>query len=374
MERINRKPADLVLIVDLVLLLGIGVVVLFSASAYYAERVTGNPYFYLKRQIVWIVIGLFVGIIASLTPLDLLRRITPMVVFLSLSLLLMTFIPGLSRPVLGARRWIFIFGQSFEPSELVKFAVVLYLAYILDKKKVDIDPVNTILPPAVLVSLFLALIYLQNDFSTAFFILFIAVAMFFIAEVKILYFMMLGVVVVPLGILLLFTREHRVKRLIAFLDPMSDPAGTGYQVIAARSALINGGILGKGLSLGEKKMGGLPEAHSDFIFAVIGEEMGFIGAIAIISLFLVVAWRGYTIAYRAEDKFIKYLAFGISTLIVFQAFLNMAVVTGLVPATGITLPYFSSGGSSLVVTLLMTGVLLRLSREADGADRRKAYG
>jgi len=367
LEKIERKSADFVLLLDLFLLVGLGIITLFSASSYYSEKIFNDPFYYLKKQSLWIIIGGFLILISSITPIDILKKMAPAVLFVSFVLVMMTFIPGLGKSVLGAKRWIFLFGMSFEPSELVKFAVVLYLSVILSKKYDRInDPVNSILPPLIVVSVFVALIYLQNDFSTAFFILFIALSMFFIARVKMIYFILLGTVIVPLSFLLLFTKEHRVKRIIAFLNPLSDPSGSGFQVIAAKSALINGGFWGSGLGLGVKKLGGLPEAHSDFIFAVIGEEMGFLGAIIVITLFVIFAWRGYTLAFKSEDEFGYYLAFGVSTVIVFQALLNMAVVAGIVPATGIPLPFFSAGGSSLLMTMLMSGLLLNVSRKVYG--------
>ncbi len=374
MERIEKQPADLILIFDVLLLLGIGLVVLFSASSYYSQKFYGDAYYYLKRQITWALLGIGLGIIVSLTPIEVIKRSTPLVVLVAFVLMIMTFIPGVSRPILGARRWIFIGKLSFQPSEFVKFAIVLYLAYIFDKKDNLEDPVNSILPPVIVVGVFLTLIYLQNDFSTAFFTLFIAASIFFIAQVRIIYFFMFGILILPLGGLLLFTKAHRVKRLIAFLNPLSDPTGAGYQVIAARSALINGGTLGVGLGLGMKKMGELPEAHSDFIFAVIGEEMGFIGVLLVVALFVVLVWRGYVIAFRCRDKFTYYLSFGVSSLIVFQAVMNMAVVSGLVPSTGVTLPFFSAGGSSLLITLIMVGILVNISKRAAKVGRRVVYG
>jgi cell division protein FtsW len=250
--------------------------------------------------------------------------------------------------------------------------VVLYLAAIFSKKRERInDPVNSILPPLLIVTVFVTLIYFQNDFSTAFFILFIALTMFYIAQVKLRYFVMLSALVIPLGSLLLFTKAHRVQRLIAFLNPLADPTGSGYQIIAARQSIISGGFWGRGLGRGLKKLGGLPEAHSDFIFAVIGEEAGFLGALFVLTLFVVFAWRGYAIAVKSRDSFNYYLAFGITTVIVMQVLLNIAVVTGLVPATGIPLPFFSSGGSSMLLTLFMAGLLMNLSRSVEPVERKR---
>jgi len=368
-EKIGKPRGDALLLLILIVILGIGISVLFSASTYYAQRLYQDPYYFFRRQLLWVVLGSVAGIIASQIPIATVRQVTPMVVVTALILTVLTFVPGIGRPIMGARRWLFVFGQSFEPSELVKFSIVLYLAAIFSKKQDRInDPVNSLLPPLLVVSLFVTLIYLQNDFSTAFFILLIALAMFLIAQVRVLYFILLSLLFVPLGGMLLFTKAHRVRRLMAFLNPLADPSGSGYQVIAAQTAFISGGFWGRGLGKGIKKLGGLPEAHSDFIYAVVGEEAGFLGALFVLLLFLVLAWRGYSLAIKGKDSFTRYLAFGITSTITLQALLNIAVVTGLVPATGIPLPFFSSGGSSMLLTLVMGGVLFNLSRQPQGGE------
>ena len=360
----ERVPRDFALILTIILLLGLGLSMLFSSSYFQGERISGNPFFFFRRQILRIIIGVILGFLASKTSSETLKKATALVLFSALVLTILTFVPGIGRPIQGSRRWIFIFGVSFEPSELVKFSLVLYLANIFSKKRERLnDAVNSLLPPIIIVTIFVGLIYLQNDFSTAFFVLFVSFLMFFIAEVRILYFFLFTVICTPLIFLLLFTKEHRVLRLIAFLNPQVDPSGSGYQIIASQNALINGGILGTGLGKGIMKLGKLPEAHSDFVFAVVGEEIGFIGILFIVSIFLVFAWRGYLTSFRSDDHFNYYLAFGITSLILFQSILNMSVVAGLVPATGVPLPFFSTGGSSIVLTLIMSGILVRLSKE-----------
>jgi cell division protein FtsW len=360
----GKPRADALMLLTLIVMLSVGTSVLFSASTYYAQRLFEDPYYFFKRQLLWVLIGAVAAVIAAHLPLSLLRQATPIVVMGALILVVLTFVPGIGQPIMGARRWLFLFGQSFEPSELVKFSVVLYLAAIFSKKQDRInDPVNSLLPPLLVVSLFVTLIYLQNDFSTAFFVLLIALAMFLIAQVRIVYFVLLSLLFVPVGGMLLFTKAHRVRRLMAFLNPLADPSGSGYQVIAAQTDFVSGGFWGRGLGKGVKKLGGLPEAHSDFIYAVVGEEAGFLGAVFVLLLFVLLAWRGYSLVLTGRDSFTRYLAFGITSTITFQALLNIAVVVGLVPATGIPLPLFSSGGSSMLVTLTMGGVLLNLSRQ-----------
>jgi cell division protein FtsW len=364
LERIGKARGDALLLLILVVMLAVGVSVLFSASTYYGQRLFQDPYYFVKRQILWVLLGGAAAVVAAHIPLPLLRRSSAMLVGASLFLTVLTFVPGFGRSIMGARRWLFLFGQSFEPSELVKLSIVLYLAAIFSKKQDRIDDaVNSLLPPLLVVSLFVTLIYLQNDFSTAFFILLIALAMFLIAQVRIIYFVLLSLLFVPVGGMLLFTKAHRVRRLMAFLNPLADPSGSGYQVIAAQSAFVSGGFWGRGLGRGVRKLGGLPEAHSDFIFAVVGEEAGFLGAAFVLLLFVLLAWRGYSLALKGGDSFSRFLAFGLTSTITLQALLNIAVATGLVPATGIPLPLFSSGGSSMLMTLVMGGMLINLSRQ-----------
>lgn len=374
-EKIDRKGSDPALVALLLLLAGLGIAALYSASYFYAERVFSDPRHFLNRHVVFLGAGMMMALLVSRLPLDIWERSVPALLLITLVLMLCTFIPGVGREIMGARRWIVIAGNSFQPSELVKFTTVLYIARIMSKKEHRLDDfANAVLPPLLLVSLFTALIYFQNDFSTAAFVLLISLIMLFVAGVRLVHFMFLFVTVVPVFGMLLFTREHRVKRLIAFLDPYGDPTGAGYQVIASRSALSRGRIWGSGMGMGTEKLGGLPEAHSDFVFAVFGEETGFLGVLFVLALFVAFAVRGYITAFRirARSAFGFYLVFGLTTAILYQAMLNMAVVSGLVPATGLPLPLFSNGGSSILVTMLMCGIILGASRLAGEARSERS--
>lgn len=362
-ERVERERYDTLLLGVIVLLVGVGLSVLFSASYFYSERLMGDPLYFFKKQAAFVALGIGVAFVLSRISLELIRRSAPVVLLAAFCLSLMTFLPGIGTEALGANRWITLGGASFQPSELVKLALVLYLASIFAKKQERInDLLNSVLPPVIVVSVFAGIVYLQNDFSTALFLFILALVMFFVAGVRLMYFAFLGTFVLPMSAILLFTKEHRVQRIIAFLDPRTDPIGSGYQVIASRSALAQGGLWGTGLGMGTKKLGGLPEAHSDFVFAVLAEELGLVGVVAVCGLFLLFALRGYGIAMATEDRFARYLAFGLTTSLFLQAMLNMAVVCGLVPATGIPLPFFSQGGSSVLISLCMCGLLLNLSR------------
>ena len=369
-ERIEKRQFDLVFLTVLALLVGIGTTMLFSSSHFRAENLFADPLHFLRRQAAWVVLGAGAAIIAARLSLERLRSWIPSLLLVTFGLMVLTFIPGIGVRFLGARRWIFVFGYSFQPSELVKLALVIYLAHILSRKHARIDdPVNALLPPALVVALFVILIYLQNDFSTAGFVIVIAMTLFFTAGVPIRYFFSLGAMVLPLSLLMLLTKEHRVNRILAFIDPGRDPAGAGYQVLTARAALVHGGLWGTGVGGSVRKLGWLPEAHSDFVFAVIAEELGLIGVTLIVVLFATLAYRGYRIAYRSGNRFYSLLAFGLTSSIFRQTLLNMAVVSGVVPATGIPLPFFSSGGSSVFVTLVMCGLLLNISRRNDSGEQ-----
>ena len=371
-ERVKEDRHDTTLLILFILIVGIGLGTLFSASYYYGGKRFDDPFHFFYRQIAFVGVGVVLAFISSRIPLQGLVRKTPLLLVLTLALLIATFIPGLKHSIMGANRWLSIGGYTFQPSELAKLTLVIYLSAILSKKGERLDDVvNSIIPPLLVVFLFTALIYLQNDFSTSLFVIIVSLLLFFVAGIKFRYFLFLFSMVLPLASILVLTKEYRVRRVIAFLDPNSDPIGTGYQVIAARHALASGDFWGRGFGMGTEKFGGLPEAHSDFIFAVFAEEMGFVGVVFAVVLFLALAVRGYSLAlqYEPSDRFSFMLTLGLTSCLVFQALVNMAVVVGMVPATGLPLPFFSHGGSSMVISLIMAGLLLNLSRNAPASAR-----
>ncbi len=373
-ERVDTvRKVDPVLMGILVLLIGSGLSVLFSSSFFRAEQLFADPLRFLRGQMTWVTLGVVAAAVLVRVPLSWMQRFVAPMLGISVLLMVLTFVPGFGTEFYGARRWIIVFGRSFQPSELVKVVLVFYLAYLLSRKREMLDdPVNALLPPFLVLALFSSLIYLQNDFSTAVFTILLGLTMFFVAGAPLRYFFGLLFTAGPLGVILLLTREHRVNRLLAFIEPSLDPAGSGFQVLAAERALVSGGLWGRGLGMGTQKLGSLPEVQSDFIFAVIAEEMGFFGVLCVIGLFALFAWRGYSIAIHASDSFRSYLAFGLTTLILGQALLNIAVVGGAVPATGLPLPFFSSGGSAMLMNLVACGLLLNVSR--DGTQGESFHG
>lgn len=363
------RPADAALVVSIILLAGLGLVTLFSGSSAFADRFFGDEDFFLRKQILFGIAGLILMIIASSVNVALLRRFIKPLVLGTLLLCLLTLIPGLGVTRNGASRWISLGGFSYQPSELVKIVLPLYLAHIFAKKEEVLGNVSSgVLPPAIVVFLFCLLIYLQNNFSTAAFIGANALGLFFLAGVRIRHLLATALLASPIAVLLVLSREHRLQRIMSFLSPETDPLGAGYQVRASVEALASGSFWGRGLGRGLRKIASVPEIQSDFIFSAFGEEFGYLGVLLCFLLFAFFAARGYRAALRTEDSFQRLLAFGITTMIASQALLNVAVVAGAVPATGVPLPFFSAGGSSFATTLLMAGILVNISRNHEIAE------
>lgn len=361
----NKDFLPLLLVV--IVLLGLGLATLLSASYYRGSLVFGDPYYFFKNQLMFLLAGALGSTLLAILPLEFIRKCVPIMVAATLILLLLVFIPGLGLSLLGGRRWIQILGFTFQPSDLAKVSLVLYLAFLLSKKQEQMgDLINTILPPFLVSVIFGVLVLLQNDYSTGMYVFFIAFLMFFAAGARISHLLgLLGIGVLGAAIAL-FSKESRVERLISFIAPERDPIGSGYQVLSSQAALMGGGLSGRGIGQGLRKLGGLPEANSDYIFAVLGEELGFIGVIAVMGLFAYFAYCGYRLAFRNGRNFAGLAAFGLTSSIVFQVLINLGVVSGLLPPTGITLPFFSSGGSSLIMALACVGLMINFARHPGG--------
>jgi cell division protein FtsW len=283
-------------------------------------------------------------------------------------LCLLTFVPGIGVTRNGAARWIRIGSQTYQPSELVKVVLPLYLAHLFGKKEEEerMDSLRSgVLPPALITAIFFLLIYWQNNFSTAVFIAVNALAVFYLAGVKLRYFFGAAVILFPLSTLLILTKEHRLLRLISFIRPEWDPLGAGYQVRSSILTIASGGFLGKGLGQGTRKIASVPEIQSDFIFSSYAEESGLLGVLLFYLIFIVFSIQGYRAALGARDMFRRLLACALVTMICSQALLNIAVVSGVLPATGIPLPFFSAGGSSLANTLMTAGLIVNVSRRRE---------
>jgi cell division protein FtsW len=349
----------------------LGAVMIFSASAVTAQQLYGHSYIFLARQAAWLLIGLL-GMFA-LMKTDYRRLREPAVIYpvicVVLLLLVGTFFLDKSH---ATHRWIKFGPVGIQPSELAKLATILYLAWFLDQKRrnkarmefCQDDFWRTILPAAGPILVYVALILLQPDLGTSIDILVVATAILFVAGLSWKWIAVGVAGALPALYLLITHVTYRQARLMAFLHPDSDPQGAGFQLLQSLVAVGSGGFTGVGLMESKQKLFYLPEAHTDFIYAVICEELGFLGAIVVIALFVVYGWRGMRAAFGAPDAFGKLLALGITAMVLCQALINFAVVLGMVPTKGIPLPFISYGGSSLLVMLLATGVLLNISQQA----------
>jgi cell division protein FtsW len=348
-----------------VLLVFIGLLMVFSASAVMAEDRYNSPYFFVSRQIAWAVLGLIT--MTVLMRIDYRKFNRPIVVFPAVAvttlLLLGVF---LLRDSHNTHRWIRFGGSSFQPSEIAKPVLVLFLAWFLQDKLQSIrDWRNTLLPAALPPLVFILLIVNEPDLGTALVCAGVTALMFYLAGAETKYIGYAVLAAAPVLYLLLFRVPWRRARMLAFLHPEADPQGSGFHTIQSLIAVGTGGIHGLGFMEGRQKLFYLPQPHTDFIFANIAEELGLIGALTIVALFAALGYRGLRAASLSKDVFARFLAFGITATILIQAFFNISVTLALVPTKGITLPFISFGGTSLFVTLASIGVLLSLTREID---------
>jgi cell division protein FtsW len=349
-----------------IVLLSIGVVMVYSASAIVAADRFHDPYFFLKKQLFWALLG--AGCLWLMLRLDY-RRLERWVLPLLLAagaLLVLVLIPPIGQAINGTRRWIRLGPVSFQPAELAKLALVVYLAAFLAKKRDALaDFRRDLLPPLAVAGALAALVFVQPDLGNCLTLLALTFALLYLAGGRVAHLALVLAPALPLLAIAVWMAPYRLRRITAFVDPWGDPRGSGFQIIQSWLALGNGGILGQGIGGSRQKLFYLPESHTDFIFAIIGEELGFLGAAAVVALFVVLVWRGLRIGLRAPDPFGAYLALGITVLIATQTLVNLGVVTGLLPTKGLPLPFISFGGSALLVTMLSTGVLLNISQHAD---------
>ena len=349
-----------------VVLLSVGVVMVYSASAIVAAERFHDPYFFLKKQVFWALLGALALWLAL--RLDY-RRLEGLVVPLLLVagvLLVLVLVPPLGQAINGTRRWIRLGPVSFQPAELAKLALVVYLAAFLARRRDALgDFRRGLLPPLAVAGVLAALVLAQPDLGSCLTLVALTFALLFLAGGRVRHLALVLAPALPLLAVAVWAAPYRIRRVTTFLDPWSDPRGSGFQIIQSWLAFGNGGLLGQGIGGSQQKLFYLPEAHTDFIFAIVGEELGLVGALAIVGLFVVLAWRGLRIGLRAPEPFGAYLALGITLLIATQAIVNLGVVTGLLPTKGLPLPFISFGGSALLVTMLATGVLLNISQHAN---------
>jgi cell division protein FtsW len=346
-----------------IILTAIGAVMIYSSSCVFAYENYGDSAYFLKRHIVFLFIGFITA--ASLMSFDYskLKNFSKPFLIFSIFLLLAVFVPGIGRTAGGARRWINLGGLSFQPSEIAKLALVLYAADVLSRKQSEIkDFFYGFLPIVISLGVCIILILAGSDLGTAVAIAFLIIIMAFIAGVDLKQLLMViapGIIAV---IGLIAVKPYRIKRMITFANPWSDPKGAGFQIIQSMIAMGSGGIFGVGLAHSKQKLFYLPEAHTDFIFSIIAEELGIIGSMGIVLLFAAFIWLGFRIAYSARDLFGQFLAFGLVSMIALQVMINIAAVTALIPTKGLPLPFISYGGTALVYSLASVGLLLNIAK------------
>ena len=362
-----ERGYDSTLLVIAVALTLCGVVMVFSSSSIMALRAHGDSLYFLKRQGAYAIVGFaLMGVMMRFNYLYL-RKLAVPVLFTCLFLLILVLIPGIGTRVAGAKRWIRLFGFSLQPAEFAKLGLIIFMAHSLARKQDKMKSFKLgFLPYMVVLAILLLLILLQPDLGSAVILGVVAMAMLFVAGTRPVYIAGLGILSLPFLYFLVMRVDFRRRRIMAFLDPFEDPSNTGFQIIQSWIAFGSGGATGNGLGESKQKLFFLPEAHTDFIFAVTGEELGFLGAIIIATLFLLLVMRGFKTAIAAPDSFGRYLAFGMTLLIGIEAFVNMAVVMGLVPTKGLALPFLSYGGSSLIATLVAVGIILNISKRTEG--------
>lgn len=358
---LKARDVDRFLIISALLLVAVGIVMVYSTSSIMAMKRFGNEYFFVKRHLSYVLAGLFMFLVATRVPYGAYRRLAYPALILSSVFLVCIFIPGIGFSAGGARRWIRLGPIAFQPSEPAKLAVVFFLAYSLSSKAGRIkDFALGFLPNILIPGVIIGLIVLEPDLGTALTLAALVVIMNFAAGVRVRYLIgMAAAAMIPLYFII-NKFGYMMKRLMIYLDPWQDPSGAGFQMVQSFLAFGSGGLTGVGLGESKQKLFYLPEAHTDFILSVIGEELGLIGVGAVIALYIIFLFCGARIAFRAKDLHGSYLALGLTFMVVLQAAINMGVVLGVLPPKGLTLPFISYGGTSLIINMTAVGILLNI--------------
>ncbi|MFH1562406.1 MAG: putative lipid II flippase FtsW [Nitrospirota bacterium] len=361
----SRARVDVFLFLITIALIGLGVLMIYSASAITAKEYTGDSYYFLKRQFCWIILGLIGLFGAWRLNYHSLQNKSFSLFVAGLFLLSLTLVPGLGQELNGATRWIKIGFLSFQPSELLKVVFVIYLTNFIVCKKKDMEDFFKGFVPALSFLLIVSIILLkQPHFGMVILLCMVTVSILFVGGARIRHLIYLVLAAIPTICILVLIAPYRLKRWFAFLDPWADPKHTGYQIIQSLIALGSGGLWGAGLGESKLKLFYLPQSSTDFIFAVIGEEGGFLLAVLVIFLFFGFAFAGCKISLSARDPYGSLLAFGITMLIIVQSLLNIGVVTAVVPSTGMPLPFVSFGGSALLLNMIGVGIILNIAKQS----------
>ncbi|TYQ13060.1 UNVERIFIED_CONTAM: cell division protein FtsW [Acetivibrio alkalicellulosi] len=360
----SKKPFDFLIFMTVLILLSLGTIMVFSSGAPHAYHyLHGDTYYFLKKQLTYAPLGLVAMFITMQIDYRKLGKLSPLFLIISIVLLILVKVPGIGIELNGATRWLGIGGQTIQPSEFAKLAVILFFSYSLSKRKDSLKYFfSGLLPYLVLIGIFALLLVLQPHLSATIVIGSVASIILFSAGAKIKHFALLALPAMTGIAALVVTSEYRLKRLISFIDPWADPKGGGWQVVQSLYAMGSGGLFGRGLGKSLQKFLYIPEPYNDFILAVLAEELGFIGVLTVLVLFLIFIWRGIKVSMNAPDAFGCLAAVGVTSLVSVQVIINVAVVTSSMPVTGMPLPFFSYGGTSLIFLMSGIGILLNISK------------
>lgn len=362
MPRLNRP--DWWLLVATAGLVGLGVVMVFNASYFYALDRSGDPYLFFRKHLLAIAMGTVLAVGVSQLRFEVFERSAYVLLGLALVAAVLVLVPHIGMVRGGARRWIGVGGFSVQPSEWVKIVLVMYLARSIARRGEKMASFTIgMLPHLIVIGVFAAIIVVQPDFGTAAILALLLIAMLFVGGARPLHLIGLGLAVLPVAVFGVMHEGYRMRRVLAFLDPWRYSHDIAFQLVQSLIAFGSGGVTGVGLGESQQKLFFLPEAHTDFIFALVGEELGLLGALFTLALFALLGIRGFRIALRHPDRFASLLAFGITLVILLEAVVNVGVVLGLLPTKGLALPFLSCGGSAMMVALVQVGVLTALSRQ-----------
>jgi len=359
----DSLAVDKWMLVAVAALLALGMTMVLSTSYLYSQERYADGTYFFRKQMISMVVGAVLLIVCSLLSPRVYRRFAYPLLGITFIILVLVLIPGVGAARGGARRWIMLAGFAFQPSELAKLAMIVYLAHSMAKKESMIRTFSVgVLPHLIVAGVFAGVLLLEPDFGSVLILTMLLYFMLFIGGVRVHHLLATGLMALPLLIYVMMKAEYRLRRLMSFLDPWSDAAGSGFHVIQSLIAFGSGQLTGRGLGESRQKLFYLPEAHTDFVYSVIGEELGLLGALLVLALFGVIILRGFRLTARIEEPFDQYLAFGITVLLGMQALIHMGVVMGLMPTKGLVLPFISYGGSAMVLNLMEAGILLGLSR------------
>jgi cell division protein FtsW len=348
------------------ILIGVGIVMIYSASAIYAYARMGDSLFYLKRHLLYLALGFAIMLGMMAVNLNLVKKHAKLILLFSVLLLILVLVPHIGREAGGARRWFRLGPVNFQPSELIKLTMIIYIADLMARKKELAKSFwHGFVPPMMALGFVVGLVLLEPDLGTAVAISAITIIMLFVSGVKISQIMAFILASIPVLYMLVLSKPYRRRRILAFLNPWADRRGTGFQIIQSFVALGSGGLFGIGLGQSKQKLFYLPASHTDFIFSIIGEELGFLGTASIVVLFMCFVWQGMKVVIKAEGYFEKYLSLGIVSLIALEAIINIGVTAGALPTKGLPLPFISYGGSGLIFHMAAVGLLLNAAKTCE---------